>query len=179
MITVAAGLGISLNHVLESVGLKLPVFVTCLFGGILLSNTVPRIFRKLPWPADSPTMGLATSVSLGIFLAMSLMSVQLWLLVDLAVLLLISVGIQAVVVLAFTACVVFPLLGKRYESAVMSAGFVGLTLGATPTAVANMTAIVQRFGGAPVAFVVVPLVGAFFIDILNAVIINLFLQFFG
>ena len=67
---------------------------------------------------------------------------------------------------------VFRLLGRNYDAAVMASGYAGLALGATPTAIANMTAVTQRFGAAPKAFIVVPLVGAFFIDISNALIIQ-------
>ena len=76
----------------------------------------------------------------------------------------------------FAVFVVFPLLGKDYDAAVMVSGYTGLALGATPTAVANMTAVVERFGPSPKAFIVIPLVGAFFIDIANAVIIEFFLH---
>jgi ESS family glutamate:Na+ symporter len=72
--------------------------------------------------------------------------------------------------------VVFRVLGRNYDAAVIAAGFIGFGLGATPTAMANMTAITQRYGVSHVAFLVVPLVGAFFIDMLNAVVIRVFLS---
>ena len=71
--------------------------------------------------------------------------------------------------------VLFPVLGRNYDAAVIGAGFIGFGLGATPTAMANMTAVTQRHGASHVAFLVVPLVGAFFIDLLNTVVIRLFL----
>ena len=72
---------------------------------------------------------------------------------------------------------VFRAMGRDYDASVISAGFVGLGLGATPVAIANMDAVTRRFGPSPKAFLVVPLVGAFFIDILNALIIKLFVGF--
>jgi ESS family glutamate:Na+ symporter len=80
---------------------------------------------------------------------------------------------------AYTIFVVFRLLGANYEAAVICSGYAGLALGATPTAIANMTAVTKSMGPAPSAFVVVPLVGAFFVDLSNALIINLLLYWFG
>jgi ESS family glutamate:Na+ symporter len=107
---------------------------------------------------------------------MSLMSLQLWTLVDLALPILFLLLAQVIVVTLFVIFLVFPALGKDYNSAVMSSGYAGLALGATPTAIANMTAVTKKFGPAEKAFLVVPLVGAFFIDISNAVIINTILS---
>jgi len=80
--------------------------------------------------------------------------------------------------LRFAVLIVFPLLRRNYDAAVISSGFVGFALGATPTAMANMTAVTQRHGASHVAFIVVPLVGAFFIDLINAVCVRLFLALF-
>ena len=83
---------------------------------------------------------------------------------------------QVVVITLFVIFVVFRLMGADYDAAVMSAGYAGLALGATPTAIANMTAVTAKFGASPKAFIVVPLVGAFFIDIANALIIQFLLD---
>ena len=81
-----------------------------------------------------------------------------------------------VLVVLFALIVSFRLMGRDYDSAVMASGFVGFVLGTTANAVANMRALVVRFGSAPRAFLVVPLVGAFFIDFTNAIIITLFVN---
>ena len=109
-------------------------------------------------------------------LAMSLMTIQVWTLVDLAGPLLLILAAQFALALLITVFLVFPLLGRNYDAAVIAAGFSGFTLGSTPTAMANMTAVAQKFGPAPKAFIVLPLVSAFFIDLLNAVIIPYFLS---
>ena len=171
IISMAVGLGIHLQLLLEELGVKIPVFVTCLFGGIVLTNTLPYSFKKISWPYGTPTLALVSDLSLGLFLAMSLMSLQLWTLVDLAGGILVLLFAQVLVITIFAIFVVFRLLGKNYEAAVMASGYAGLALGATPTAIANMTAVTKKFGAAPKAFIVVPLVGAFFIDISNAIII--------
>jgi ESS family glutamate:Na+ symporter len=173
---IAIGLGLHINMLLEYLGLKLPMFVTCLVGGILLTNTIPLQFKGVRWPTGTPTLALISDLSLGLFLSMSMMSLQLWKLIDLAGPIIFLLLAQVIMISAFVIQVVFRLLGKNYDAAVMSAGYAGLALGATPTAIANMTAVVEKYGASPQAFLVIPLVGAFFIDIANALIVNLLLK---
>lgn len=118
------------------------------------------------------------SVALSLFLALALMSLKLWELAGLALPLAIILIAQLLVVAAVAAFVIFRVMGKDYEAAVMSGGFIGFMLGTTANAMANMEAMVQRFGPAPRAFLVVPMVGAFFIDFTNAIIITIFLNVF-
>ncbi len=175
-----AGLGIGVNEVLVWMGLALPSFVTALFAGIIITNLIPVFTKNFHWePENSKALAMASDLSLGLFLAMSLMSLQLWTLADLAGPLLLIVIAQLVVVSLFVIVVVFRVMGKDYDAAVMSSGYAGLALGATPTAIANMTAVTKKFGGSPKAFIVVPLVGAFFIDLSNALIIKFLLSVFG
>jgi ESS family glutamate:Na+ symporter len=179
VIAIAIGLGIQLNGLFEMWGLMLPDFVTCLFAGIILTNTVPRLLPKYQWPTGSHSLALISDVSLGLFLSMSLMSLQLWMLAGLAGPMLLMLLAQVVLICLYTIFVVYRLLGANYEAAVICSGYSGLALGATPTAIANMTAVTKSLGPAPRAFVVVPLVGAFFIDLANAMVINLLLYWFG
>jgi ESS family glutamate:Na+ symporter len=174
-IHVCGVIGILAHQGLENMGLKLPLFVPCLLAGIVLTNLLPRIAPRIAWPSRTPALALIAEVALGVFLAMSLMSMQLWALADLAGPLFTLLGLQLVLALAFALLVLFRLLGRNYDAAVISAGFMGFGLGATPTAMANMTAVTQRHGASHVAFLVVPLVGAFFIDLLNTFVIRLFL----
>jgi ESS family glutamate:Na+ symporter len=179
VIALAIGLGIELNVLATLIGLKLPVFVTCLLAGIFLTNTLPYLFKRFPWPADTPSLALISDVSLGLFLAMSLMSLQLWTLAGMGATIAILLLAQLIITTLFTIFVVFPVMGKNYNAAVISAGYSGITLGATPTAIANMTAVTEQFGASPQAFIIVPLVGAFFIDLANAFVIQQFLNFIG
>jgi len=180
IIAIAIGLGVEMNDLLESWGLMLPDFVACLFAGIILTNTVPRFLPKYQWPSNgSHSLALVSDLSLGLFLSMSLMSLQLWMLAGLAGPMLILLAVQVVLICTFTILIVFRVLGANYEAAVICSGYAGLALGATPTAIANMTAVTKSLGPAPRAFVVVPLVGAFFIDLANAMVINLLLHWFG
>jgi ESS family glutamate:Na+ symporter len=174
VLAVAIGIGESFNDLLAGWGLKLPHFVTALFAGIVLSNTIPVLLPKLHWPSGSAPLSLAADVSLGLFLAMSLMSLQLVTLVAVAGPLLAILAAQIVACWVLMAWITFRLLGKTYDAAVMSSGFFGLALGATPTAIATMTAVTKMHGASPRAFVVVPLVGAFFVDIANAITLQTF-----
>lgn len=171
-------LGLLLNEGMVELGLKLPEFVTCLFAGILITNLMPKNFPRITgtsWPSRTPAMALVADISLGTFLAMSLMSMQLWTLIDLAGPIFAILGAQVLIVVLIILFVVFPAMGRNYNAAVISAGFAGYSMGATPTAMANMSAVTQRYGASHMAFIIVPLVGAFFIDLVNAFMIQFFL----
>lgn len=118
------------------------------------------------------------TVTLALFLAVALMTLRLWELAGLAVPLTVILAAQLLLVAVVAVGGVFRVMGRDYESAVMSSGFVGFMLGTTANAMANMEALVQRFRPAPKAFLVVPMVGAFFIDFTNALIITAFLNYF-
>jgi glutamate:Na+ symporter, ESS family len=116
------------------------------------------------------------TIALSLFLAMALMSLRLWELLDLAVPMLIILCVQVTMMGAFAYFVTFRLMGRDYDAAIMAGGHCGFGLGATPNAVANMEALVERFGVAPRAFLVVPMVGAFFIDFTNSLIISAYIN---
>jgi ESS family glutamate:Na+ symporter len=180
-IHISVVLGVVLNEAVGGLGLQLPLFVTCLFAGILLTNLLPKDFPRLSgtrWPARQPAMALIADISLGTFLAMSLMSMQLWTLIDLAGPIFTILAVQLALAVAVDFLLVFPLMGRNYDAAVVAAGFGGISLGSTPTAMANMAAVTQRYGASHMAFIVVPLVCAFFIDLANAFAIPFFLARF-
>ncbi len=173
---ITIGFGLQINYVVSLMGVKLPDFVACLLAGIILTNTIPLIFKKLPWPTDTPSLALIADVSLGLFLAMSLMSLQLWTLAGVGGSIVILLLAQFLLSIIYTTFLVFPIMGKDYNAAVIASGYLGLSLGATPTAIANMTAVTEKFGASSQAFIIVPLVGAFFIDLVNAFVIQRFLN---
>ena len=169
-------IGYLLNEGLNQLDVHLPLFVSCLFAGIIMTNLRPHALPRITgtqWPSRTPAMALIADISLGTFLAMSLMSMELWEVIDLAGALFSILGAQVIVAALFMIFVVFPMMGKNYEAAVIAAGFGGFSMGATPTAMANMSAVTQRYGPCHQAFIIVPLVGAFFIDVTNAVLIQL------
>ncbi|MFY9656781.1 MAG: sodium/glutamate symporter [Methylocystis sp.] len=114
--------------------------------------------------------------SLNVFLAMSLMSMQLWMLGGLGPSLVAVLAAPTLVAVVYMVFVVFPAMGANYEAVVITAGYAGISLGATPTAIANMTAITKTHGAAPTAFIILPLVSAFFIDLANAAAIRLLVR---
>jgi ESS family glutamate:Na+ symporter len=103
---------------------------------------------------------------------MSLMSMQLWTITSLAGPLMVILLMQTLAAILFILFVLFPLMGRNYQAAVLSSGFGGFALGATPTAIANMTAVTKSHGPAPLAFIILPLVAAFFVDITNSFVIR-------
>lgn len=166
--------GMILNEGLTNAGLQLPLFVTCLFAGILITNLIPDNFPRISgtkWPSRTPSVALIADIALGTFLAMSLMSMQLWTLIDLAGPIFTILALQFVVAVLINIFVVFPAMGKNYDAAVVCSGFGGISLGSTPTAMANMAAVSKRYGASHLAFIIVPLVCAFFIDLVNALLI--------
>ncbi|OBT04176.1 sodium/glutamate symporter [Shewanella sp. UCD-FRSSP16_17] len=171
-------LGFILNEVVSNFGLDLPLFVTCLFAGIVVTNLTPKSYPRLTgtaWPTRTAAVDLIADMALGTFLAMSLMSMQLWTLVDLAGPIFAILGMQFIVAILVNLFVVFPAMGKNYDAAVICSGFGGISLGSTPTAMANMSAVSMRYGYSAQAFIIVPLVCAFFIDLANALIIPYFI----
>ncbi len=180
-IHISAIVGLLLNEGLGELGLQLPLFVTCLFAGILITNLIPKNFPRVSgrrWPTRTPSMALIAEISLGTFLAMSLMSMQLWTLIDLAGPLFTVLTVQFAIAVAINIFLVFPVMGRNYDAAVVCSGFGGISLGSTPTAMANMSAVTKRYGASHLAFIIVPLVAAFFIDLANALLIPFFLANF-
>lgn len=176
-LNVAIILGYILAEAIEAAGLKLPLFVPCLIMGIVIGNLRSLIFPAAPPVTGTASLALISEFALGAFLAMSLMSLQLWTLADLGLVIVLILAAQTLFTVAFVIFVLFPLMGRGYRAAVLSAGFGGFALGATPTAIANMTAVTKRYGPSPLAFVVLPLVSAFFVDIANAVVIQWVMNF--
>ncbi|WP_201402352.1 sodium/glutamate symporter [Kaistia sp. 32K] len=176
VLNVAVLLGYALDEIFTEFGIRLPLFVACLLVAIVLTNTLPRLMPAMHWPTRTRALALISDLSLNVFLAMSLMSMQLWTLGGLGPSLVLVLGLQTIAAVLYMLFVVFPAMGRNYEAAVISSGFSGISLGATPTAIANMTAVTKVHGAAPMAFIILPLVSAFFIDIANAIVIGFFVR---
>lgn len=174
IILVAMWAGSWVSRWFASLGLTLPAYIGAMFVAAVIRN-----FDDLTgWlDLDQRVIDDLGHVALNLFLVMAPMTLRLWELAGLFLPMLVILLAQVVLV-ALAAVVVFRLMGKDYEAAVMSAGYCGFTLGTTANAMANMKAIVERYGRAPRAFLVVPMVGAFFIDFTNALVITIFLNLF-
>jgi glutamate:Na+ symporter, ESS family len=168
--------GLIAHQGLMSIGFTLPEFVPCMAAGIVLTNLVPAVLPRVAWPRRTPALALISDVSLGVFLAMSLMSMQLWTLAELAGPLLVILAVQTVFAVLYVVFGIFPALRRSYDAAVIGTGFIGFGLGGMASAMANMTAVTQKGGASRVAFLVVPVVGAFFSSVLNNIAIQFFLS---
>lgn len=172
LIAICLTVGSALASWSNGTAFELPPFVWVLFVGVALRNVL--VIRS--WYVVSElAVAMLGNVSLSLFLAMALMSLRLWDLASLALPLLAILAVQSIAMAGYAMFVTFRAMGRNYDAAVLAAGHCGFGLGATPTAIANMQAITEQFGPSHLAFLVVPMVGAFFIDIANAIVIKLFL----
>ncbi|KPM62207.1 sodium/glutamate symporter [Pseudomonas monteilii] len=172
LIAVSLLTGTLLNSLLKGTAFELPTFVCVLFVGVLLRNGLSAFGFYHVFEREVSVLG---NVSLSLFLAIALMSLKLWDLAALALPFFILLAAQTLVMALFAIFVTFRVMGRNYDAAVLAAGHCGFGLGATPTAIANMQAVTQRYGASHIAFLVVPMVGAFFIDIINVIVIKLYL----
>lgn len=165
-----------MTQLTHGTAVQLPTFVWALGGGVLIRNTLDYACGFEVFDRAIDVFGNA---ALSIYLAIALLSLKLWELAGLAGPLVIILAVQTLVIAAYVAFVTFRIMGKNYDAAVLCAGQCGFGMGATPTAVANMQAITNQYGASHKAFLIVPMVGAFFIDLINAVVLQLFIKLFG
>ena len=148
-------------------------------GAMILAAFVRNVDDRRGWfRVDGRAVGVIAAVALALFLVIALMSLELWKIAGLALPMLVILCAQVLVTVAYALLVTFPLMGRDYEAAVTASGHVGFGLGITANAVANMEALAERFAPAPRSFLVVPVVGAFFIDLSNALVILLFVNLY-
>ena len=179
LLLAALGIGAQISVWLTDLtGLTFPSYIGAMLTAVVIRNVMIAV--KVEYPdQEIDTMG---TMFLSIFLALALSSLKLWELVDLALPMIICLLLQCVVMVIFSYFVVFNVMGRDYEAAVMSAGFIGFAMGATSNAMANMQVVTKKYGPAPVAYFAIPMVGGMFIDFFNAVLItfniNLFVDMF-
>lgn len=173
LVAASAAAGTALVRWTDNAVFTLPAFVWTLLVGTVLRNVLA--FGKVH-VVDGQALSFVGAVALSLFLAMALMNLRLWQLATLALPMLVILALQALAVAVYTSVITFRAMGRNYEAAVLVAGQCGFGLGATPTAIANLQAVCARYGAAAQAYVMVPVVGAFLIDIANAVVISLFVN---
>ena len=171
-IVVAVGAGTVVSFFIGKV-LTMPAYIGAMIVGAIIRNIQEA--RKVKMPMGE--MNALGNVCLSLFLALAMCNLKLWQLVDLAVPMIVILLIETVVMWFYASFVVFNIMGRDYDAAVISSGFCGFGMGATPNAMANMQAITNIYGPAPVAFMIVPLVGSLFIDFVNGLIITGFAGF--
>ena len=173
VLAAAMGLGSILSRWFTSLEWTLPAYI----GAMIVASIFRNLDDRTGWlKIDPAAMDFVGGFALNLFLVVALMDLKLWQLAGQALPLFVILAAQVVLVALFALTASFWIMGRDYDAAVMSAGFVGFVLGTTANAVANMRALVTRYGPAPRAFLVVPLVGAFFIDFANAIIITFFVN---
>ena len=173
MLLVAVGLGVWVSQWLAGTGVTLPAYIGAMLVAAAIRNfdDVTGTFRL-----NMRVINDIGGIALALFLAMALMTLRLWELVGLAVPLMVILAAQVALVAVVALWTVPRVMGQDYDGAVMASGFSGFMLGTSANAVANMGALVERYGPSPKAYLVVPLVGAFFIDFANALVITFFLN---
>jgi len=174
LLAICVGAGAVVNEFLVARGHTVPGFLTALGVGVVLTNLMDLLKRDF----NKNAIGLCSDVSLQLFLGLSLMSMQLGALMQAAGPLLILTTAQVTVMALYAYFVVFRVMGKDYDACVIAVGSIGMGLGATPIGIANMHAVTAKYGASTKAFLVIPLIGAFFVDIANAAIVQGFLAMF-
>ena len=154
---------------------NIPMYVGSMFVAVFVRNISEAAGFNIVDLKINEQIG---DISLGIFLSLALMSIQLTQIYSLAIPLIIIVLVQVVFMVLFSIFILFKGLGKDYDAAVMVGGFIGHGLGATPNAMANLDVITKKYGNSPKAYLVVPIVGAFLIDLIGVIIVMGFIQFF-
>jgi glutamate:Na+ symporter, ESS family len=167
-----------LARMVQGTGVILPDFLFCLLLGVAIRN-LANFFPR--FSVSNATVDLLGGVALSLFLVMALMGMRLIDLASLAGPLLVILVLQTVAMALYAVFVTFRVMGRDYDAAILAAGHVGFALSSTAAALAIMKTITERKGPSPLAFVIVPMVGAFFIDIANALVIQgyLALPIFG
>jgi ESS family glutamate:Na+ symporter len=168
------GFGALLGMGLSRLRVTLPAYV----GAMVVAALVRNLDDRHGWfRLDMRAIEALGMIALALFLVIALMDLKLWQLAGVAVPMLVILAVQVLLMIIYAVLVTFVLMGRDYEAAVMTSGHIGFGLGITPNAVANMEALTARYGAAPRSFLIVPIVGAFFIDFSNAIIITLFINF--
>jgi ESS family glutamate:Na+ symporter len=174
-VLIAVGFGSAVSFYLKKAGITLPPYLGAMFIAIIIRNVGDKTGAFI---IDSKSIGMIGDITLALFITMAINSLQLWQLVNLAVPLLVMMAAQLVVIVLIAYFLVFRLFGSNYDSAVMASGLCGFGLGATPNALVCMQAITDKHGYSEKAFFVVPIVGAFLVDISNASVISIMAGFF-
>ena len=162
-------IGLALYGWIGSGRITLPSFIWALLVGVVLRTllSMTGLYR-----VDDRALDVLGGLSLSLFLAMIIMTLKLWELVDLAGPILSILLVQTAAIVAYVVFVTFRVMGRNYDAALLATGHLGFALGSTATAMVNVQAVAARYGASPLAFLVIPVMGAFLIDIANALIIQ-------
>lgn len=172
MISFCIIIGLWVNQFCRAAGFIMPDYLPVLLLATILVNIGDLFQLQL----NEHFINLFGDICLEMFITMSLMSLNLLQLVQVALPALIIVAVQALIICLFSLTIMFRAAGKNYDASLITAGFIGLGLGATPVGLANVHTLTERFGPSPKAFLIVPLMGSVFVDAINAVVLQGFLS---
>ena len=175
VLVIAMALGTGLSKLLALTGITFPTY----FGALLTACAMRNLFGLSPRWEKELSIGEVVSIGdicLQLFLGMAMASLRLWELASLALPLTLILVAQVTFMALYGAFVAFPLLGRNYDSAVLVSGLCGFGLGATPNAMANMSAVCYKYRYAVNPFIIVPIIGAMFVDLINTGVVTLFLN---
>jgi ESS family glutamate:Na+ symporter len=178
---IAVGMGLVLDKLFKAINFQLPEFAACMITGMLIINLGPKLLPMLNWPQPnkSKSLSLMTELSVSLVLVMSLMAMKWSVLLDTGPAILLILVAQSALVVLFAMLVVFRAMGANYDGAVIASGYVGVFLGVTSTGIANVSAVTQNYGASPKAILMIPLLGAFLVELINPFVVQLFLSWFG
>ena len=165
---VGVGVGNQVGTLLTHIcGFSFPGYIGAMLVAVVIRNIMD--IQKIDFPAAE--IDAFGNVFLSVFLSMALCGLKLWQLVDLALPMIVCLAAQTVIMFLFSYFIVFRIMGKNYDAAVMTAGFIGFAMGATSNAMANMQVVSRKYGPSPIAYFAIPMVGSLFIDFFNAALI--------
>ena len=170
----AVGLGTIFSWLLTKTGMTFPIYIGAMLAAALIRNLSEYSGKFTIHMGEINDLG---GICLSLFLGIAMITLKLWQLADLALPLIILLGAQLVLIFFFTYFVVFNVMGRDYDAAVLSAGTCGFGMGATPNAMANMQAICDRYAPSIKAYLLIPLVGSLFADFINSLVITFFINF--
>ena len=171
---IAIGIGTIISKVLSMTGMTFPIYIGAMIAAACMRNIGEYSGKFTIYMGEINDIG---GISLSLFLGIAMITLKLWQLADLALPLIILLAGQTVLMFVYTYFVVFNVMGRDYDAAVLSSGVCGFGMGATPNAMANMQAICEKFAPSVKAYLLVPLVGSLFADFLNSLVITFFINF--
>ena len=169
----AIGLGTIFSWLLTKTGMTFPVYIGAMIAAALIRNVGEYSGKFTIYMGEINDIG---GISLSLFLGMAMITLKLWQLASLALPLVILLGAQVLLMFLFARFVVFNIMGRDYDAAVLAAGTCGFGMGATPNAMANMQAICDRYAPSVKAYLIIPLIGSLFADFLNSLIVTFFIN---
>lgn len=171
---IAMGIGTIISHLLSLTGITFPIYIGAMIAAAFIRNIGEYSGKFMIYMGEINDIG---GISLSLFLGIAMITLKLWQLVELALPLVILLAGQTILMFVFTRFVVFNIMGRDYDAAILAAGVCGFGMGATPNAMANMQVLCEKYEPSVKAYLLIPLVGSLFADFLNSLVVTFFINF--